>query len=99
MINHVLVDFARFSAHFKLHDCLARDDVSAFACDELADIDAGHAARVARDAHHLNGGVGSGSKRVTAVLRAGAGMSGLAVEGDVELGGAEVAVEVRGDFA
>lgn len=85
LIDHVLVDFARFAAYFKLHDGFARNDVAAFAGDELTDVDAGHAAGVARDAHHLNRSVGSRRERIAAFLRAGAGMSGLAVEGDIKL--------------
>ena len=79
LIDHVLVDFARFAAYFKLHDGFARNDVAAFAGDELTDVDAGHAAGVARDAHHLNRSVGSRRERIAAFLRAGAGMGWIIV--------------------
>ena len=72
LLDHVVVDFARLAAHFKLHHGLRGDDVAAFARDELADVDAGHAAGVTRDAEHLHDGVAGRGEGVAAVLRRGA---------------------------
>ena len=98
LFAHVVVDFHRFAAHFKLHDGLGGDHVAAFAGNELTDVDAGHAAAVAGNAQHLNGGVGGSGKRVAAFLGAHARVGGAAVKGDVVLRGAQEPVEVRGEF-
>ena len=98
-IVHVLVDFAGFTADFHLHDGVRRDHVAAFAGNELAHVDAGHAAAVAGDAEQLHEGVAGGGHGVVAGVGFDAGVSRTARVGDVELRRAEEAVGVDGDFA
>ena len=98
-IVHVLVDFTRLAANLHLHESMRRNNVAAFACGQLTDVDTRHAATVTGNAKQLDKCIASGGHGISAGIRFNAGMCRAAREGHVELRRAEEAVRLDRNFA
>ena len=86
LAEHVVVEGAVGAAGFTVQFGMVRDDVAPAACVKLADVDAGHAVAVARNAEHGGGSHAGGSQRIVAGIGFEPGVGGGAHEVDVELG-------------